>query len=232
MTSTRLPGKVLLTADGHSMLAHQLHRLSSLNLITVVATTTNATDDPIAQAAADLRVECFRGSESDVLGRFAGAAEASSLDVVVRVTADCPLIDPSVIGRGIRRYLSVDDVHAYVSNVLDRTYPRGFDFEVFSTQSLREAAEGATTPAEREHVTPYIYTNRSGHTTLHSVRREHDASAYRITLDTSEDLTLIRRLITEHRAHELSAEQIIRVLDAHPELVQINAHVEQKKLGQ
>lgn len=230
MTSTRLAGKVLLTAGGRTMLAHQLNRLSRLNFPIVVATTTNAADDLIANAAADLGVVCFRGSENDVLGRFVGAAESSGLDVVVRVTADCPLIDPEVIDRGVRRYLLLDDAHAHVSNVLERTYPRGFDFEVFSALALREAAENATTPSEREHVTPYMYTNRSGHTSLHAVRRENDASAYRITLDTPDDLTVIRRLISDHHAHKMNAEEIINVLDANHGLVEINAHVEQKKL--
>lgn len=232
MTSTRLPGKVLLAVGGRSMLAHQLHRLSSLDFTTIVATTTNATDDPIVHAADALGVESFRGSEHDVLKRFAEAADASGLDVVVRVTADCPLIDPGLIERGVRQYEALDDAYAHVSNVLERTYPRGFDFEVFSAQALREAAEHATTPTEREHVTPYLYTNRSGHTTLHTVRREDDASGYRVTLDTPDDLASIRRLISEHDAHKLDAEEIISVLDAHPELVQINAHIEQKKLGQ
>lgn len=231
MTSTRLPGKVLLTADGRSMLSHQLHRLSALDFTTIVATTTNATDDPIARAADDLGIESFRGSEDDVLERFADAADASGLDVVVRVTADCPLIDPDLIKRGVRKYQALNDVHAHVSNVLERTYPRGFDFEVFSAHALREAAEHATTPAEREHVTPYLHTNRDRRTTLHSVQRDNDASGYRITLDTPDDLTLIRRLISEQHAHELNAEEIISVLDSHPELVAINAHVEQKKLG-
>lgn len=232
MTSTRLPGKVLRCAGGRTMLDHQLDRLAPLDLPIIVATTANIADDPVAELSIERGAGVFRGSENDVLGRFAGAAREAALDAVVRITSDCPLIDASVIQRGIDRFLELDDPDAHVSNVIERTYPRGFDFEVFSVAALLDADVNATDPADREHVTPYLYANRSGRATLHAIRRGADASGYRVTLDTPEDFEIIRRLIEDHRAHELSAEGIIRLLDENPALVEINAHIEQKKLDE
>ncbi|PCE14941.1 acylneuraminate cytidylyltransferase [Microbacterium sp. SZ1] len=231
MTSTRLPGKVMLTAAGRPLLDIHLDRLSATDLPVIVATTTNAADDPIAGLAGSRGLTVFRGSEEDVLGRFAGAADEAGLDAVVRVTSDCPLLDPEVIGDAVRLFTELNDPDAYVSNVIERTYPRGLDVEVFSAAALADADASATDPSDREHVTPYLYANRSGRTTLRSITRTPDASRHRITLDTADDLTVIRRLIEDHDAARLDAAGLVAVLDAHPELTAINAHVEQKKLG-
>jgi spore coat polysaccharide biosynthesis protein SpsF len=228
MTSTRLPGKVLMSAGGQSMLAHHVLRLRRAGLPVYVATTTNATDDPIVAAAAELGVEVHRGSEDDVLARFAGTIEEFGLEVVARVTSDCPLIDGALVAAGIRAFDEAGDPDLYLSNTLERSYPRGFDFEVFSATALLNADRDARSPAEREHVTPYLY---SGRQPTRALRRASDASHYRVTLDTPDDFELIRRLIEDHGAADLDAEQIIAVLDAHPELAALNAHVEQKKLG-
>ncbi|HZU92002.1 MAG TPA: glycosyltransferase family protein [Microbacterium sp.] len=231
MTSSRLPGKVLMRAGGRSMLDHHIDRLLPAGLPIILATTTNAADDPLAALGRARGFDVFRGSEDDVLGRFAGAASNADLDVVVRVTSDCPLIDPALISEGVRRFLELDDPDAHVSNVIERTFPRGFDFEVFSAAALAEADRNADQPLEREHVTPYLYANRSGRTSVHSVAQDVDASRYRVTLDTEEDLTLIRELIEVHGAAALNASEIVAVLEAHPALAAINAQIEQKKLG-
>lgn len=230
MTSTRLPGKVLIEAGGATMLAHHITRLQRAGLKVYVATTTNATDDPIVAAAEDLSVPVHRGSEDDVLSRFTGAIQQYELDTVVRVTSDCPLIDGALVAEAIAAFEAAGDERLYLSNTLERSYPRGFDFEVFSAEALRDAGEKAHSPGEREHVTPYLY-NDADRPKL-SLRRPGDASAYRITLDTGDDLAVIRCLIEEHDAAALDAEQIIAVLDAHPDLALANAHIEQKKLGQ
>lgn len=232
MTSTRLPGKVLLPASGRTMLEHHLRRLGAAGLQVIVATTTNASDDPIVAAAADLGHVSYRGSEADVLSRFAGAADTFALDVVVRVTSDCPLIDGSLVRRGVETFLLQDDPDTYVSNTLERTYPRGFDFEVFSAAALRDAEAYATSESDREHVTPYINQNRSGRVVTSTIRRDADASRFRVTLDTPEDLEVIRALIERYGAESMTAEEIIGVLERTPDLVDINAGVEQKKLGQ
>ncbi|MFL6159084.1 MAG: cytidylyltransferase domain-containing protein [Marmoricola sp.] len=232
MTSSRLPGKVLLEAGGRTLLDHHLDRLEAAGLDVFVATTTNTTDDPVVALAEARGLPVHRGSEDDVLARFAGCVEEYSLATVVRVTSDCPLIDGAVVRRGLEVFADAADPWLYVSNGLERTYPRGFDFEVFSARALLDAAEHAVEPAHREHVTPYLYANGSGRMSLRNLSRTADASQYRVTLDTADDLRLIRTLIEEYDAATLDVDQVVAVLDQHPELVAINAHVEQKKLGQ
>lgn len=231
MTSTRLPGKVLMQAGGKSMLEWHIERLRSAGYPIILATTTNPTDDPLVELADRLGVEVFRGSEDDVLSRFAGAAEKFKLDVVVRVTSDCPLIDGSLVGSAIDTYLELNNDDAYISNTVQRSFPRGLDFEVFSAKALSEANANATDQPSREHVTPYIHQNRSGRVEAVSIVAPVDASQYRITLDTHEDLTVITQLIETLGAGALDASQIARLLVAHPKITQANAHIEQKKLG-
>jgi spore coat polysaccharide biosynthesis protein SpsF len=232
MTSTRLPGKVLIEVGGRPLLDLHLDRLLASGHGVVVATTTNATDDPIASLASARGLPVWRGSEDDVLSRFAGAIREFSLDTVVRVTSDCPLIDGELVAAGIATYEQAGDPDLYVSNALTRTMPRGMDFEVFSGAALLEADSLAVAGPHREHVTPYLYENVSGRVTLKNLPWLEDKSAYRVTLDTEDDLRLIRALIEEHGAAELDCAGIIAVLDEHPEVAAINAHVEQKKLGQ
>lgn len=232
MTSTRLPGKVLFRAGGKTMLAHHLDRLAATGFPVITATTQNGADDAVVDEAVAHGALVYRGSENDVLSRFAEAAADAELDVIVRVTSDCPLIDASLISRGVERYLALEDTEAHVSNVLERTYPRGFDFEVFSAAALADANAHATDPADREHVTPYLYRNRSGRMTMHAIRRSEEASAFRVTLDTPDDFALLSALIDEHDAAKLDAEAIIRTLTTYPELTAINVHIEQKKLGE
>ena len=230
-TSTRLPGKILLTAGGRTMLDHHLDRLGAAGLDVYVATTENDADDPIVALADDRGLPVWRGSEDDVLDRFAGCVRAHGLDTVVRVTSDCPLIDGALVSEAVELFEHEADPWAYVSNGIHRTFPRGMDFEVFSAEALLEADALAAAPAHREHVTPWLYLDLSGRTTIIDVTRQVDASAYRITLDTAEDLRLIRSLIEDFDAHTLAVDEIIAVLDAYPDLARINAHVEQKKLG-
>lgn len=231
-TSTRLPGKVLIEVAGKPLLEHHLDRLEAHGLDVYVATTTNATDDPLVEIAERRGLPWHRGSEDDVLSRFTGTIEEFGLDTVVRVTSDCPLIDGGLVVEVLRVFEAADDPWLYVSNGLRRTYPRGMDLEVFSAEALLDAGRNATDPAHREHVTPYLYANASGRMRLHDLVRETDASQYRVTLDTPDDLEVIRRLIEDHDALSLDVDGIVAVLEAHPELVAINAHVEQKKLGE
>lgn len=232
MTSTRLPGKVLLTAAGRSFLDHHLDRLLAAGLDVYVATTSNEADDPIVERAHDRGLSVHRGSEDDVLSRFTGTIEEFSLDTVVRVTSDCPLIDGALVARAVESFLAEDDPWLYLSNGLTRTWPRGMDLEVFSAQALLDADAAATDPVHREHVTPYLYTNGSGRMTLRNLARPEDASAYRLTLDTRDDQRLLTTLLEEYDAARLDADALVALLDAHPELAAINAHVEQKKLGE
>jgi spore coat polysaccharide biosynthesis protein SpsF len=229
-TSTRLPRKVLLEAGGRTMLDHHLDRLATSGLPVVVATTTNDTDDEIAALADGRGLPVHRGSEDDVLSRFHGAAVEHGLDVVVRVTSDCPLIDGPLIRDAVRDFVAAGDPALYLSNTLERSFPRGFDFEVFGAAALADAHARATRPAEREHVTPYLYAGE-GRAHLRSITWPVDRSAYRVTLDTPDDLLLIRALVEEHDAQRMTVGQVIALLDVHPELVALNSHVEQKELG-
>lgn len=232
MTSTRIPGKIMLRAAGKTMLAHHLDRLADTGHPIIVATTVNAEDDAVAEAGMMRGARVYRGSEHDVLSRFAGAARDNDLDVVVRVTSDCPLVDGGLISEGIRIFLEEGDEALYLSNTLERSYPRGLDFEVFSAQMLMDADANAELPVDREHVTPYLYRKGSDRTVTRSVRRSVDASGYRVTLDVPEDRTVITTLIERHGAAALGAEDLIALLESHPEVTRINAAVEQKKLGQ
>lgn len=229
MTSTRLPGKVLMQAAGKPFLQHHVERLRSSGLELIVATTTNDTDTPIVERCARWGVPTYRGPEDDVLARFAGAAREFELDAVVRVTSDCPLIDGAVVRHGVDQYLRAESDATYVSNTLTRTFPRGFDFEAFSAAALFEADQRATSARHREHVTPYLYENPGNTGTLINVPWHEDKSAYRLTLDTAEDRRLLTALFDDHNAADLSCAEIIALLDQRPDLVAINASVEQKK---
>lgn len=226
--STRLPGKVLEEVAGRTVLAHHLDRLVATGLPVVVATTTADRDDAVVELARGCGVEVFRGSEDDVLDRFDRCASAYELEGVVRVTSDCPLIDAAVITAAVR--LWDHDPHAYVSNGLRRTYPRGYDVEVFGAAALHDAAREAGDPAEREHVTPWLYSGRVPGLRLVGLERAVDDSDLRVTLDTPEDLQLLRALLEDHGAARLDLAGVVAVLRAHPELVALNAAVQQKPL--
>ncbi|QMU28978.1 glycosyltransferase family protein [Adhaeribacter radiodurans] len=225
MTSTRLPGKVLLPVKNQPLLKYHTDRLKKNNFPIYLATTTNATDDVIAQFAEQEGVYCYRGNEDNVLSRYYETALENQLDVIVRVTSDCPLVDGDLIKTGVEKYLQWQNETIYLSNSIVRTFPRGFDFEIFSFQQLEEAFLKAETTFQKEHVTPYIKEHAQAEHVVYS----EDASDLRITVDTPEDFQLIKILIEDFQADTLSYQEIIKLLRSHPELVKINAHIEQKK---
>ncbi|MBS4096877.1 MAG: glycosyltransferase family protein [Sulfuricella sp.] len=235
MTSTRLPGKVLKTVLGKPLLEYQIERLRRVKLADeiVIATTVNETDQPIVELCQRLGVSCTRGSEEDVLARYYEAAKQYRADVVVRVTSDCPVIDPEVIDEAIRFYLDRQGECDYVSNGLKRTYPRGMDAEVFPFRVLAEAYNEAVDPPEREHVTPFIY-RRPQRYRVANVMLEQNQGNHRWTVDTLEDLELVSRIIADLYPvnPSFSMQDILDLLARHPDWSEINAHIEQKKLGQ
>ena len=235
MTSTRLPGKVLMKVMGKPLLEYQIERLRRVNLADeiVVATTTTATDRPIVDLCKQLKVSCFRGSENDVLARYCEASSLHLADVVVRVTSDCPVIDPAVVTEVIRYYHDHQDCCDYVSNALQDTYPLGMGVEVFSSKVLHEAFLEATSAPEREHVTPFIYCHPERYR-IENMAFSENMSHHRWTVDTSEDFDLVRRIIEAlYPANKaFTLDDIVELLDSHPDLAKINAHVKQKKLGQ
>lgn len=231
MTSTRLPGKVLLEVLGKPMLAFQLERVRRVNSIDgiVIATTTNATDGPVAEFARAEGVGLFRGPEHDVLARFLGAAACTEATTVVRLTADCPLIDPEVIEHVIRRYLSADPRCDYVTNAIPRSYPAGLDVEVFSRRALEVAAAEARDSYDREHVTPFLYRSPERFRLL-SVVLEPDLSWERWTLDEPGDFELIRRVLKALYPGnpKFTMADVIRVLDENPDWRAFNGSVREK----
>lgn len=235
MTSTRLPGKVLKAVRGKTLLEYQLERLRRVKLADkiVIATTTNESDQPIVELCERLDVACFRGSEHDVLARCHDAAALHQADMVVRVTSDCPLIDPAVIDRVIGFFLDHIEEYDYVTNCLKRTYPRGMDVEVFSCCALREAFTEAKEPPDREHVTPFIYHHPERYR-LTNVAFQEDQGHHRWTVDTPEDFELVEKILTAlYPVHpDFSLEDVLNLLQRHPDWANINSHVEQKKLGQ
>src|SRR5262245_17584910 len=231
MTSSRLPGKVLLPVVGRPLLALMIERLRRSRRLDaiVVATTEDAASDPIEALAREVGVGCFRGSEDDVLGRVLRAAQEADADLIVETTADCPLIDPQVLDRVVDAFL--EGGADYCSNLLPRTYPHGFEVQVFPTAVLAEVDRLTQDPADREHVSLYIY-EVPGRYRLRNVESDRpDGAALRLTVDTEADLALVREvfeaLYPSNPAFGLGA--VLDLLAARPDLLALNAHVEQKR---
>lgn len=197
MGSSRLPGKVLLTVAGRPMLAHQIDRLLKVRYADqiVIATSTEPADDAIVKFCEQIGISVFRGDENDVLSRFVGAAVKYEADVIGRLTADCPLIDPAVIDQVISSYFEDPHERVYVSNTFERTFPRGMDIEVFSRVLLFEAGLKATSKRDREHVTPFLIRNEQSDITQRNISCWKNLSAYRFTLDYQKDYTQISAIL-------------------------------------
>ena len=228
MGSTRLPGKVLKDLCGETVLARVVKRTRGATLLdeVVVATSIQAADDAIVEECERLRVACFRGDETDVLDRYYRAAEEFSAGAIVRITSDCPLIDPEVSDKTIRAFL--EQHPDYASNVLERRYPRGLDTEVMTSSALGSACRDARDPYQREHVTPFLYQHPSRFRLL-SVTGDRDYSHYRWTLDTPEDLEFLRAVYERRSdASDPTWLEVLGMLEREPDLAAINAHVKQK----
>lgn len=221
MLSTRLPQKVLADIAGQPLLAQVIARARRTTTLTetVIATTLNPADNELAALCDRLGVPYFRGSEEDVLDRYWRAAERFSADVVVRLTADCPLLDPKVIDRVVRAFHAGE--FDYVSNTLECTYPDGLDTEVFSRAALERAWREAEWQSQREHVTSYI-TDHPELFRLSNVRHTHDRSAWRWTVDEPEDLAFVRAVYEHCGPGSFGLAAVEKLLAAHPELAQIN----------
>ncbi len=228
MGSTRLPGKVLKDLSGKTVLARVVERVRRAKLINevMVATTDLAADDAIVAECRKIPVMVSRGDQEDVLDRYFRAAQLGKADVVVRITSDCPLIDPQVTDKTIAAFLEAQP--DYASNVMDRKYPRGLDTEVVSVGALERAWRLARKPYEREHVTPYIYEHPAEFKLL-SVTGDVDYSAHRWTVDTPEDLEFMRAVYSRMDADaEFSGRDVLDLLERQPELVELNRSVVQK----
>jgi len=229
MTSTRLPGKVMMDLEGRPMLAQQLRRVSRCRRIDeiVVATTVNRTDDVVEQLCKAEGVFCHRGSEDDVLSRFVAAAREQSADVVVRLTGDCPLADPGVIDAVVEALTECPEGCDYASNVIERTYPRGLDTEAMFRDTLERVDRLASSSSAREHVTPFIYSERPELFLRRSVRHTSDHSSLRWTVDTAADLEVVRAFYQalDLNHHVRSFDEIVAYALSHPELAAKNAAI-------
>ena len=229
--SSRLPAKVLLDLGGKTALERCVVRARAIAGVddVVVATPDGAADDPVARLAKRLGCAVTRGSEIDVLDRFAQAAREHRAEVVMRVTSDCPLLDPVESGRVLSAFLASEA--DYASNVISRRLPRGLDTEVFGRDALEEADRSAVSSDEREHVTLHIYRRPDRFRLLEVVPPKGvDLSSKRWTLDTLEDYCFLHALF-EHlgeRAHSSSIDDIVALLGRYPELEALNAAVTQK----
>ena len=228
--STRLPGKVLAPLAGASMLARVCRRVARAMLVdeVLVATTRHERDDAIVDECARLGFGVFRGSEHDVLDRYYHAAQAARADLIVRVTSDCPLIDPGVIDRVVRAMLSRRG--DYAANVLMRTFPRGLDTEVVTARALERAWRDARESYERVHVMPYFYRHPEWFR-LVSVTGPHELGHWRWTVDSPEDLAFVREIYQRMNGQDdFTWRDVRRLLERQVELTEINAHVPQKQM--
>jgi spore coat polysaccharide biosynthesis protein SpsF len=231
MGSTRLPGKVLLDLAGAPVLARVINRCqraTTLNEV-VVATTIRSGDDAIIDLCRAQNWPSFRGLEDDVLDRYYHAAVQSQTDIVVRLTSDCPLIEPELIDLTVKRFLE-DGALDYVSNTLPpRTFPRGLDVEVFSFAALERAWREDANPGWREHVTPYIYYHPEKFRLL-GIVNDTDLSDKRWTVDTPEDLALVSKIYEYYGDDSFSWRQVLGLMAEHPDWEEINRHVVQKEV--
>ena len=221
--STRTPGKTMKLIGNKPLLEYSVERTRLARYIDkmIVATTTSNRDDLISEWCKEKGIDSFRGSEDDVLDRYFQTASHFKADIIVRVTSDCPFVDPQIVDLLI---LSLKVFGAdYASNrIKNRSWPHGLDIEVFTFNALKTAWKNGKEKREREHVTPYIM----GHPELFKhieVPLEEDLSHYRLTVDYPEDLEFTRILVEKYSADKMNWREIIDLLKERPELAEINA---------
>src|SRR6266850_1477395 len=224
MSSTRLPGKVLADIAGHPMLWHVVNRAAKTRGIdeVVVATSIAEVDRSVAEFCSKFSVQCFRGHELDVLDRYFKCAESVRAECVVRVTADCPVLDPAVIEEVLNTLLTGE--FDYVSNTITPTFPDGLDAEAFRFSSLRRAWSEARLPSEREHVTPYLWKNPQVFK-LRNVTAPEDWSSLRWTVDEQVDLDFVRAIYQAIGKTTFGLREVLDLLKKRPVLVGINANI-------
>jgi len=230
MGSSRLPGKVLLDIAGTPMLARvvgRARRAQTVNRV-IVATTTKPQDDPLAAYARRLPVDVFRGDEDDVLDRYYQASREYELDVVVRITSDCPLLDSGLLDTVVRAVVDAGERVDFCSNTIERRYPRGLDVEVAPRATLDRLWRTARAPHYRAHVFPYVYEHPDEFVTR-SVTDTIDRSFMRWTVDTEEDLMFVREVYRQLGPDEPGSwRDVVALLERQPTLLRINEAVRQK----
>lgn len=230
MTSSRLPGKVLLPLGGKSVLQNIIERLRLSKYIddVVIATTTNQADDAIIELCDSLNCSYYRGSEDDVLSRVLEVAKKFETDIIVEVTADCPCIDAEITDLCIGNL--VENKTDYFSNVVKRTMPRGLDVQAFTLEALERANEEVDNDIDRQHVSTWIYKNPKGFDKykVGNFSSDNDYSHIRLTLDTEDDYNLLKFVYDAFPDNEFKSDNMIRLIKWYPELFELNKHIPQK----
>ena len=228
MGSTRLPGKVMMLVDGEPLLKFQVDRIKLSKKIDkiIIATSKLPIDDEIKLFCNSYGIECYRGSEVDVLDRYFEAAKFFNANLIVRITADCPLIDPKVIDRLVKLHES--SMADYSSNTVPpdtSTWPDGSDVEVFTYKALEIAHKNTTDASEREHVTFYFWKNKKNNFKLEQLSNSDNWSKYRFTVDYLEDFEVVKFLISELKRKRVFGHinEIVDILKENPRVVEINS---------
>lgn len=235
--STRLPGKIFKDICGKPVLWHVVNRLSHSKLLDkiIVATTILPEDDVVEKFCTENNILFSRGSSEDVLSRYYEAAKKFEAEIVIRITSDCPVIDPQILDTMIEEFTAASKTKNidYMSNSIQRTFPRGLDVEIFTFDVLEKIFNEAVQTYEREHVTPYIYQ----HPEIFKIKNfagEKDYSFHRWTVDTPADYELIKKIYDELYDPEkiFLFSDILKLFEQQPDLININQHIKQKRLGE
>jgi len=230
MGSTRLPGKVLMDLSGKPALVRCVKRTSRTKMIDAVgvATTIKSADDDIANLCNQHGIRCFRGSEEDVLDRYYHAATVFEADIIVRITGDCPLIEPAIIDQTIADFMALAPEIDYACNFMPiQTFPRGLETEVLFFEVMERVWREDKNLAWREHVTTYIRKNAELFR-ISGISSKIDYSNLRWTLDTEEDLQFVRCIYNYFGHDHFSWQEVLDVLNHHPDWLKINQHIKQK----
>jgi len=229
MGSARLPGKVMMPVNGRPLLDYMIERLKRANILEkiVVATTNSRLDEQIVAWCEESEVACFQGDENDVLSRYYQCSKQFDASIVVRMTSDCPLIDPKIIDEVVQSYLDRPDVEFSSNTVpLPCFYPDGMDVEVFSTDLLKKAYDDAQLPSEREHVTFFMW--KTGKFKTYRLDPPKDISQYRFTVDYPQDFEVIKaileQLYVENQTFSLS--DLIQFMNENPHLSALQKNID------
>ncbi|WP_187647939.1 cytidylyltransferase domain-containing protein [Nitrosophilus labii] len=232
MTSTRLPGKVMLPLCGKTVLEVMIERLNRFAKNIIIATTDDGSEKPIIELCEKKRLRFFRGDTNNVLDRYYKATTAfgaKNSDTIVRLTSDCPLIDQEILKKMLEEFgkKKCD----YLSNTIERSFPRGLDIEIFSFEALKRVYENAKMEFEKEHVTTHIHTTHKDEFMICQYKDKEDNSKYRLTLDEEADYEAIKEIYKLLKCKtDFSYEDLIEILEKNPYIYEINSHVEQKKV--
>ncbi len=226
MNSSRLPGKVLMKLDELTVLDYVINQIKSTTRYDkiIIATTNYSDDDKIIDHLTNNDVEIFRGESENVLDRYYQCAKKFGIDTIVRVTSDCPLIEPEILDEGITRF--ENEKVDYMSNNKPRTFPYGMDFEIFSFESLETAWKNAKLASEREHVTPFIFNNPEKFN-IGKIKNTQNFSDIRITIDRIKDLEVVRDIVSGIKERPILLKDLIKLYESSPEIFEKNKDYEE-----